>query len=446
MPEDRHSRTEKPTARRKKEARREGRVARTPEVVTWLVVLVGTYVVQYTLRSSYALLLGLWGELTDDMSHPSVATDLALAGKGLGGALTAVAPALLAAMGSALVINLAQTRGLVTLEPLKPQVSKLNPAKGVKRLFAPQSAWNVAKQLARVALLGLIAWRTLAALIPALVGSGPLSSYAVASLVGSRALSLAREVAAIGLALSVADYIVQYRKVATQLKMTKQEVKEEQKASDGNPLTKNQLRRRMRRTARNRMIAAVGKADAVVVNPTHFAVALSYVRGQRAPKVVAKGIDFLALRIREEAMEHKVPVVEDPPLARALYVACDLEDEIPVALYEAVARLLTFIYGLKAQGRLQRVDGAPLKPASPLMGRNFAAAFAPVKAGGGGGRGAGGRGRGGVGGGRGSDGDEDDEGDEGDEGRLPAPVRPARPVRLGEGGGGGPVSAIGSLM
>ena len=116
------------------------------------------------------------------------------------------------------------------------------------------------------------------------------------------------------------------------------------------------------------MIAAVAGADAVVLNPTHFAVALRYVRGRGAPRVVAKGADFLALRIREEATAHRVPLVEDPPLARALYVACDLEQEIPTELYEAVARLLTFIYSLKASGRASRIDGAPHKPAAPLLG------------------------------------------------------------------------------
>jgi flagellar biosynthetic protein FlhB len=119
--------------------------------------------------------------------------------------------------------------------------------------------------------------------------------------------------------------------------------------------------------SRNRMMAAVAKADAVVVNPTHFAVALSYVRGRGAPRVVAKGTDFMALQIREEASNHRVPIVEDPPFARALYVACELEQEIPAELYEAVARLLTFIYSLRANGRTTRIDGAPLKPAAPLL-------------------------------------------------------------------------------
>jgi flagellar biosynthetic protein FlhB len=175
-------------------------------------------------------------------------------------------------------------------------------------------------------------------------------------------------VAGIGLALAVIDYVVQYRKTARQLRMTRHEVKEESKSSEGTPYIRGAIRRRQRQMARNRMLAAVARADAVVLNPTHFAVAVSYVRGQGAPKVVAKGVDFLALRIREEATAHRVPLVEDPPLARALYVACEIEQEIPTELYEAVARLLTFIYSLKASGRGLRIDGAPHRPAAPFLG------------------------------------------------------------------------------
>jgi flagellar biosynthetic protein FlhB len=268
----------------------------------------------------------------------------------------------------ALLANLAQTRGLVTFHPLKPTFSKLNPAKGLKRLFSPRSAWEAGKQSARVLLLSLVAWKTVSGFLPVATAAGPLSSTAIATLVASRALNLTRQVAGIGLGLAVLDYVVQYRKTARQLRMTRHEVREETKSSEGNPYVRGAIRRRQRQMARNRMLAAVARADAVVLNPTHFAVALSYVRGRGAPKVVAKGADFLALRIRDEAAAHKVPLVEDPPLARALYVACDLEEEIPAQLYEAVARLLTFIYSLKASGRATRIDGAPHKPAAPLLG------------------------------------------------------------------------------
>jgi len=368
MPEeDKHSKTEKPTARRKKEARRDGTVARTPEVVTWIVVYAGTYLMQHTFEATYALEQRLWFQIANNMAHPSLSTDGAIIRVGGEGALLALAPALLATMGIALAINLAQTRGLITFVPLKPSFKHLNPATGLKKIVSPRSLWDLGKQIVRVSLLGLIVWQVLSGVIPEITGNGGLSSNAIASLIAARSLSLVREAAAISLVLAVLDYIVQYRKVSRQLRMTKHEVKEEAKSTEGNPQMKGAIRRRQRQMARNRMIAAVAKADAVVVNPTHFAVAVSYVRGAGAPRVVAKGTDFMALQIREEATAHRVPLVEDPPLARALYVACDLEQEIPTEFYEAVARLLTFIYSLRANGRTSRIDGAPFKPAAPLL-------------------------------------------------------------------------------
>jgi len=407
--EDKHSKTEKPTTRRKKEARRDGTVARTPEVVTWIVVFAGSYLVQHTFEATYALEQRLWFQIANIMSHPSLSADGAVVRVGAEGALLALAPALLATMGIALAINLAQTRGLITFTPLKPSFKRLNPAAGLKKIISPRSLWEVGKQLVRVSLLGLVVWQVLSGVLPVITGNGGLSSTAIASLVATKSLALVREVAAISLVLAVLDYLVQYRKVSRDLRMTKQQVKEENKATEGNPQMRGAIRRRQRQMARNRMIAAVAKADAVVVNPTHFAVAVSYVRGRGAPRVVAKGTDFMALQIREEATANGVPLVEDPPLARALYVACDLEQEIPTEFYEAVARLLTFIYSLRANGRTSRIDGAPLKPAAPLLtgvtggtiagagGGDAATAGAGAMAGAGAGPGTAGRARPGTG-------------------------------------------------
>ncbi|HTV10756.1 MAG TPA: EscU/YscU/HrcU family type III secretion system export apparatus switch protein [Acidimicrobiales bacterium] len=424
--QDRQSRTERPTARRKKEARHQGTVARTPEVVTWLTVLLGSYLVQHTFEAMYQVMTKAWATIGGAMANPGLRTDYSIAAETVTGAAVAIAPALVATMVSALLVNLAQTRGLVTLQPLKPNFTKLNPATGVKRILSPRSLWEVAKQLVRVGLLSLIVWQVLSGLLPLIAAHNPLSSFSVASIVASRALALTREVAAVGLVLSVADYIVQYRKVSAQLRMTREEVKEERKATEGHPVMRGNIRRRQRQISRNRMIQAIAKADAVVVNPTHFAVALRYVRGRGAPKVVAKGTDFLALRIKEEATARRVPVVEDPPLARALYVACDLEQEIPAELYEAVAKLLTFIYGLKAAGRATRIDGAPLKPTSPLLTRSLAPGIA----------------------GAASAGRADSGGDEGEdeEDLVAAPGARMRPLSgAGGAGGGGAVTKVGSL-
>ncbi len=200
--------------------------------------------------------------------------------------------------------------------------------------------------MVRVGLLGLVVWQVLSGVLPVITGNGGLSSTAIASLVASRAVSLVREVAAISLVLAVLDYIVQFRKVSRQLRMTKHEVKEETKSTEGNPQMRGAIRRRQRQMARNRMIAAVARADAVVVNPTHFAVAVSYVRGRVRQGWSQKGRTSWPCESAKRQTANGVPLVEDPPLARALYVACELEQEIPTELYEAVARLLTFIYSL----------------------------------------------------------------------------------------------------
>lgn len=367
MPADKHSKTEKPTARRKKQARKDGNVARTPDLVTWTVILAGSYLAPYTFSATYSLLERLWARIPDAMQSPSISADLSITGTGLQGALFAMAPALVGTMCIALVVNLAQTRGLISFKALKPSFKALNPRNGIKRVISLRSFWELAKQLVRLVLLGIVAWQAVTSLLPLLATNGPMSSLSIASHVGNQALSVTRELAIIGLVLSALDYVVQFRKVRNQLKMSKDEVKEESKQSDGNPMLKGAIRRRQRQMARNRMMAAVAAADAVVVNPTHFAVALRYQKGRGAPRVVAKGTDLLALRIREEALSHKVPVVEDPPLARALYASCELEREIPRELYEAVARLLTFIYSLEASGRGHRIDGSPHKPASSLI-------------------------------------------------------------------------------
>ena len=177
MPDqDKHSRTEKPTVRRKKDARREGQVARTPELVTWLVIMSGTFLAQYTVKTAYVSVDKLWYKVGDAISRPSITTDIAVAEQGGKDVLSCLAPAVLTTMALALLINLAQTRGLVTFKPLKPSFSKVNPVKGLKRIFSPRSLWEAAKQTLRVALLTLVAWKTVIGFVPVATAAGPLSS------------------------------------------------------------------------------------------------------------------------------------------------------------------------------------------------------------------------------------------------------------------------------
>ena len=359
-------RTEKPTPKRRKESRRKGQVAKSPDLSAWLTLLIGSLILLSFFRSTDKRLTGLVAMSTDAMTNPTPAGALSVLDKGLTDMLAIVLPfaGVFAAVGVA--ANMAQTGGLFSLGAAAPKWEKLNPIHGAKQLFSVQSIWQLGKQLVKLLALVGLAYASVSGLAHTLVGSQPADMGPVVSYAGSTLLGLIRDVAAVGLLLGIADYAWQRHRLEKSLKMTKHEVKEENKQQEGNPLIKGEVRKKMLRMSRARMMAAVAGADLIVVNPTHYAVALRYDPNRgRAPVVVAKGIDELALRIREEGCEHKVPVVEDPPLARAIYAACDLEDAIPADLFLAVARLLAFVFGLspivRAAGLVHR------RPASALV-------------------------------------------------------------------------------
>jgi flagellar biosynthetic protein FlhB len=263
--------------------------------------------------------------------------------------------------------NLAQTGWAGTTKKLKPDFKKLNPIPGFKRLFSVASYWEAGKSLIKISILGTLAWKTMTGIMPRLTDAGALKTTAVVGLISSQAMSFVRNVASLGLVLAGLDYAYQRRKLSKSMKMTKQEVKDEHRQSDGNPEIKGQIRARQRKMSRMRMMAEVARADAIVVNPTHVAVAIKYDPAKGAPRVVAKGADTVAARIRAEAEKHRVPMVEDIPLARTLYRVCEIGDEIPANLYEAVARLLAFLYALRANGVGTPVGGGPFRPPTPLL-------------------------------------------------------------------------------
>jgi flagellar biosynthetic protein FlhB len=346
---DRDQRTEKPTPRRLREARREGQVARSPDLLAWASVLVGTVLVQRTVASGGRLLGQLMTQAGEQMARPDPQAALRLFGQGVAGAALVVAPAVVGLMVLGVAGNLAQVGFTPSLKALKPKWTRLNPMAGLKRLASPMSAWEAVKTLLKLLVLGELARRAMVGVVPRLAQGG-LDPRALAGVVATVAVGYVRTTALAGLALAAADYALQRRRLAVSLRMTKQEVKEEAKSAEGNPQVKGAIRSRQMQLSRQRMIAEVARADVLVVNPTHFAVALRYEPARGAPRVVAKGADAVAARIRQEAEQHQVPVVADAPLARTLYAACKLDEEIPAALYEAVARLLAFIFALKARG------------------------------------------------------------------------------------------------
>ena len=248
---------------------------------------------------------------------------------------------------AALAGGLLQHRPVWSVEALAPKFERLSPMSGVKRLFSRQALLQFGKGLAKIFAVGALAswllWRERDRL-EGLVGREPVD---VLSVTLSLALKLLGSILALHAAVTVGDVILQRFAWLRRQRMTKEEVKRESKEQDGNPEIKAKIRQLRAQRVRKRMMAAVPKATVVITNPTHYAVALRYEKGQAAPICVAKGVDEVALRIREVATEHDVPLVENPPLARALHASVKLDDEIPVEHYKAVAEVIGFVLRLK---------------------------------------------------------------------------------------------------
>lgn len=351
--------TEDPTPKRKREARKDGQIPKSSEISSWTAMLVTTYLLQVTAAVGADRMVALVDDAMRVVEEPQIGPAMALFGAGMRSGAIVVAPLAFGLMVLGVVVNLLQVGWSPSGKLLKPKMERLNPLKGVKRLVSPHSVWEGAKTLMKVAILAGLAYRSIMDLVPVLVASGQQPLVTTMSVVGGRAVSMARNIALAGLGLAFIDYGMQRRKVAKSMKMTKQEVRDEHRQSEGDPQMRGAIRSKQMSMSRNRMMAEVAKADVVLVNPTHVAVAIKYQAESGAPRVVAKGADEVAARIRAEAEDAGVPMVEDIPLARAIFRACDLGQEIPAELYNAVARVLAFIFALNRKGSAAGVHKIP---------------------------------------------------------------------------------------
>ncbi len=248
----------------------------------------------------------------------------------------------------AFITDLVQVKWKVTSKPLQPKFSKINPASGFKRIFSSRSLVELIKSIAIISLLVLFAYLELKDKFIYLFYFYELEAVECLSFIGDLIINLGFKLSAVLLIIGAADYIYQKYKFNQDMKMTKQEVKDEFKNTEGNPEIKAQIRRKMRQASQRRMMQSVPEADVVITNPTHFAVAIKYEPGtSRAPVVLAKGEDYLAQKIKDAAKEHDIEIVENKPLARALYYNVDIGAEIPPELYQAVAEVLAFVYKVK---------------------------------------------------------------------------------------------------
>jgi flagellar biosynthetic protein FlhB len=342
--------TEQPTAKRKREARRDGNLARSTEVVVWAQMLAAAFLLPACLGLGMESLRQVMHQVGALVSRPDSDAAVRLMGAGVTGGLLAIAPLALGMVAIGLIANFAQTGLAFSGKALRPQFSRVSPAKGLKRLLSPHSAWEAAKAALKLVVLTAVAWPGVAHIGAALGGGSRMASGHVVSVVASATLNLIRSTALAGLVLAALDYGFQRRRVRKSVMMTRQEVRDEYRQSEGDPMTRSRIRQRQVEMSRNRMMADVAVSSVVVVNPTHIAVALEYRPELGAPRVVAKGQGHIAARIREEAEKHNVPVVRDVPLARTLHSACKLGQAIPADLYEAVASLLAFVFNLKRAG------------------------------------------------------------------------------------------------
>jgi flagellar biosynthetic protein FlhB len=346
---DNTERTEEPTQKRLDEALRRGDVAKSQEVNTWFVIAAATLVlITFSggmAKGVTAMLRGLIANSyqirVDGPALPhlfeKIGTEL----------LAVVAIPFLLLMLAALAGNVIQHRLVWSFETLTPKLSKISPMSGLKRLFSKQALANFAKGMVKLALIGTVLtalmWPERGRLM-ALVGA---DAAALLPVTLSLALKQLGAVVAILAVVATADYLFQYRVWYERQKMSLRELKEEFKQTEGDPTIKGKMRQVRQTRQRRRMMANVPKAAVVITNPTHYSIALQYERGMDAPVCVAKGIDAVALKIREVAGEHRIPIVENPPLARALHATVEVDEAIPPEHYKAVAEVIGYVMRLR---------------------------------------------------------------------------------------------------
>ncbi len=345
-------RTEDPTDFKIRKAREEGRVAKSQELNGALVLLLPIL----TLIAFAPSMLNSFTELLRFFflrSTTSEITDPALIAAFFHYFIQLVLPITLTALVSGVTANVLQNGGFIfSLKPISFQFSKVAPnfGKFFSRIFSSEGLFNLAKSLIKVAVIVLVAYINIKNELPKLVTMLNTSLWSAVMFIASMASRLLLTAAIFFLAISIPDYIFQRRQFMESLKMSKQEIKEEYKQMEGDPLVKNRLRQRMRELLSQNMAVNVPKADVIITNPTHFAVAMQWDRAtMRAPMLTAKGADETALRIKAIARDSNVPIIENKPLARALYAEVEIGDMIPDEYYQAIAVILAKVYALDSR-------------------------------------------------------------------------------------------------
>ncbi|MFD0869175.1 HrpY/HrcU family type III secretion protein [Chlamydia abortus] len=344
--------TEPATPKKKREARQKGQVAKSMELPGALVLfftfvaflLFGGFLKE---RLFEIFTLTLYDYMLMNVTIPNTT---ALFNKLMIDGMIMLSPILLFAIVMAVIGNYVQIGVLFTGEPLKMKLNKLNPVEGAKKMFGLRSLVEFLKTVFKLIVIGVIVFFTLWGKKESLMGLAHLPLESILSYVAQVMVELGVKIGLVLIVLAIFDYMYQKYEHEKGLRMSKQDIKDEYKKTEGDPLIKSKIKERQRRMAMQRMMQEVPKADVIITNPTHFAVALKYESGKmEAPKVIAKGVDLVALKIREIGKQNGIAIMENKPLARALYERVELNETIPGDLFQAVAEVLAYVYKLKGK-------------------------------------------------------------------------------------------------
>ncbi|WP_308639260.1 flagellar biosynthesis protein FlhB [Paenibacillus silvisoli] len=342
--------TERATPKKRQEARKKGQTAKSQEVPGALILFF--VFLSFMMLGGYykSRIMHLFGSLFEqkllmEVTSENVVTlfaDLMMQGFML------LAPIFAIAVLVAVIGNYAQIGIMFTAEPLKLKMNKLNPISGFKQIFSMHSLVEFVKNVLKLVLIGFIVYSVIRREMGSIMQLASVPIDGIFSYISDVTIRLGVEIGAILAILALFDYMYKRYEHEKSLRMSKQDIKDEYKKSEGDPLVKSKIKERQRRMALQRMMQDVPRADVVITNPTHFAIALQYDGAKmEAPKVIAKGMDFVALRIKEVAKEHGVIMMENRPLARALYDRTEIGDSVPADLFQAVAEVLAYVYKLK---------------------------------------------------------------------------------------------------
>ncbi|MBI4734041.1 MAG: flagellar biosynthesis protein FlhB [Rubrobacteridae bacterium] len=354
---DKDGRTERATPKRRSETRKKGQVARSMEINSALVILAIFFALKMLGQNLFSdlkdlVVYFLSSSSTIDLTEKNVSLLFMNVSIYV---LKMILPIVLIAAVAGIIASIAQTGFMMTLKPLAPKLSKISPKTGIKRMFSSKSVVDLLRSLIKIAIISYLAFSIIRDRYPEINQTINMDLYGIIITFTSIAYELGLKTGIALLILAIVDYFYQKYSFEQSIKMTKQEVKEEHKQAEGDPRVKSMIKRKQFEMSMRRMMQAVPTADVVITNPVHLAIAIKYdVSEMSAPRVIAKGQRLIAERIKELARENDVPVVEDKPLARSLFKNVEVDQEIPVDLYKAVAEVLAYVYQLN-KGRLKRV-------------------------------------------------------------------------------------------